>query len=38
MDFAAKIGAKLPDNINLHSLKLRETGTAYAEWYAADNP
>ena len=37
IDFAQKIAAKLPDTIKLHSLKLRETQTAYAEWYASDN-
>ena len=37
IDFAQKISAKLPDNIKLHSLKLRETATAYAEWFASDN-
>jgi 6-pyruvoyltetrahydropterin/6-carboxytetrahydropterin synthase len=37
IDFAAKIKARLPQNIQLHSLKLRETGTAYAEWHAGDN-
>ncbi|MCW5514805.1 6-pyruvoyl trahydropterin synthase family protein [Muriicola sp. Z0-33] len=37
IDFAAKISARLPQNIQLHSLKLRETETAYAEWHAADN-
>ncbi len=37
IDFAAKISAKLPDTIKLHSLKLRETETAYAEWFASDN-
>lgn len=37
VDFAEKVKARLPENIQLHSLKLRETGTAYAEWYAADN-
>lgn len=36
-DFAARIAAKLPNNIELFSLLLRETGTAYAEWHAADN-
>jgi len=36
-DFAVRIAAKLPENIELFSLLLRETGTAYAEWYAADN-
>ncbi|MGM0635304.1 MAG: 6-carboxytetrahydropterin synthase QueD [Bacteroidota bacterium] len=36
-DFAQKIIAKLPEDITLHSLKLRETETAFAEWYASDN-
>lgn len=38
IDFAQKIRARLPENIALHSIRLRETGTAYAEWHAADNP
>lgn len=37
IDFAKKIRARLPDTLQLHSLRLRETGTAYAEWYASDN-
>jgi len=37
IDFAEKIKSKLPKNIALHSLKLRETETAFAEWYATDN-
>ncbi|MGO2294527.1 MAG: 6-pyruvoyl trahydropterin synthase family protein [Psychroflexus halocasei] len=37
IDFADKIKSKLDSNLELHSLKLRETGTAFAEWYAADN-
>ncbi|WP_108867666.1 6-pyruvoyl trahydropterin synthase family protein [Aquimarina aquimarini] len=37
IDFAKKIKAKLPENIKLHSLKLKETETSYAEWYASDN-
>ena len=37
IDFAEKIKARLPQHIQLHSLKLRETGTAFAEWYASDN-
>jgi len=28
---------KLPDGIELFSLKLCETATSYAEWYASDN-
>lgn len=35
--FADKIKSKLPQEIQLHALKLRETGTSYAEWYASDN-
>jgi 6-pyruvoyltetrahydropterin/6-carboxytetrahydropterin synthase len=37
IDFAERIRKKLPSDIKLHSLKLRETGTSYAEWHAADN-
>jgi len=37
IDFAAKIKVRLPKQIQLHSLKLRETETAFAEWYAIDN-
>ncbi len=37
IDFAERIRKKLPSDIRLHSLKLRETGTSYAEWHAADN-
>ena len=36
-DFAEKIQKRLPNHIALHSLKLRETATAYAEWFAVDN-
>lgn len=36
IDFAKRIQSKLPERIKLHSLKLRETGTAFAEWYASD--
>ncbi len=36
-DFANKISEKLPSNINLKYLLLRETVTSYAEWYAEDN-
>ena len=38
IDFAQKIRARLPETLQLHSLRLRETGTAYAEWHASDNP
>ncbi len=37
IDFAEKIKRRLPETIRLHSLKLRETETAFAEWYASDN-
>lgn len=37
IDFANKIKLRLPDNIKLHSLRLQETATSYAEWYASDN-
>lgn len=38
IDFAQKIQSKLPKNIKLHALKLSETATSYAQWYASDNP
>jgi 6-pyruvoyltetrahydropterin/6-carboxytetrahydropterin synthase len=37
IDFATKIKARLSKEIKLHSIKLRETETAFAEWYASDN-
>ncbi|CAM4114116.1 6-pyruvoyl trahydropterin synthase family protein [Zobellia nedashkovskayae] len=37
IDFSKKIKARLPENISLHSLKLQETDTSFAEWYASDN-
>ena len=37
IDFSKKIASRLPENIKLHSLKLQETDTSYAEWYASDN-
>jgi 6-pyruvoyl-tetrahydropterin synthase len=36
VDFAQRIQKRLPEAVQLYALKLRETGTAYAEWYAAD--
>lgn len=36
VDFAEKINNRLPENVKLHSLKLQETGTSNAEWYASD--
>ena len=37
IDFAKKIRSRLPEVIQLHSLKLQETDTSFAEWYASDN-
>ena len=37
IDFASKIKKRLPNNIELFSLKLQETATSFAEWYASDN-
>ena len=37
IDFAEKIKKHLPAHIKLHSLKLQETETSFAEWYASDN-
>ncbi|RRQ50146.1 6-carboxytetrahydropterin synthase [Maribacter algicola] len=37
IDFAKKIKARLPKNIELFSLKLQETETSFAEWHASDN-
>ncbi len=36
-DFSEKIKKRLPQNIKLFSLRLQETDTSYAEWYASDN-
>ncbi len=37
VDFAERIKAKLPGQVSLKYLLLRETVTSYAEWYADDN-
>jgi 6-pyruvoyltetrahydropterin/6-carboxytetrahydropterin synthase len=37
IDFAEKIKKRLPNNIKLHALKLQETATSFAEWFANDN-
>ena len=37
IDFVKKIQDKIPDHLKLHSLKLHETATSFAEWYASDN-
>ena len=36
-DFAGRISRHLPTEIRLHSLKLYETSTSFAEWFASDN-
>jgi 6-pyruvoyltetrahydropterin/6-carboxytetrahydropterin synthase len=36
-NFAAKIAKALPDHVSLYALRLHETATAYAEWFADDN-
>lgn len=37
IDFAEKIKNRLPTYIQLHSLKLQETETSFAEWFMSDN-
>lgn len=36
-DFARRIRPELPAGVTLHALKLHETATSFAEWYAQDN-
>lgn len=36
IDFADKIKKHLPANLELHSLRLQETETSFAEWFASD--
>ena len=36
-DFASRLQRALPVGVELHSLRLHETATSYAEWYAEDN-
>ena len=36
IDFANRIASKLPSHIKLFKVRLNETATAYAEWYASD--
>lgn len=36
IDFGQRIEARLPENLKLHSIRLRETATSYAEWFAED--
>jgi len=37
INFADKIKNRLPKGIELHSLRLLETETSFAEWFASDN-
>ena len=37
IDFAQTISKELPSHIKLHSLKLQETDSSYAQWFASDN-
>ena len=37
IDFAQKIQDRLPNDIQLHSLRLQETESSFAEWFASDN-
>lgn len=36
-DFAERLLEVLPDDVEIFSLRLHETGASYAEWYASDN-
>ncbi len=36
-DFAGRLADQLPSGIKLHSLRLYETATSFAEWFATDN-
>lgn len=37
VDFAQKLLKKIPAGLKLHNIKLYETATSFAEWYASDN-
>ena len=37
IDFAKRIREILPPGVKLHSMRLRETASSYAEWFASDN-
>lgn len=37
IDFAEKIRTRLPQGLELYSLRLQETDSSYAEWYQSDN-
>ena len=36
-DFAERLLESLPDDVELYSLRLHETATSFAEWFAEDN-
>ncbi len=36
-DFVQRIKSRLPENVQLVALKLQETESSFAEWYASDN-
>ena len=36
-DFSRRIIGRLPKGVTLHSLRLHETASSYAEWFAEDN-
>ena len=36
VDFSKRLKKRLPKNIRLHNLKLQETGSSNAEWFADD--
>lgn len=36
-DFAARLRARMPEGVELHALRLHETATSFAEWFAEDN-
>ncbi|MBP8915912.1 MAG: 6-pyruvoyl trahydropterin synthase family protein [Breznakibacter sp.] len=37
VDFADRIKMQLPQHLTLFSIKLHETATSFAEWFASDN-
>jgi 6-pyruvoyltetrahydropterin/6-carboxytetrahydropterin synthase len=37
IDFAKKIKSRLPNAIKLHAVKLQETGSSFAVWFASEN-
>ncbi|MDX2413593.1 MAG: 6-carboxytetrahydropterin synthase [Bacteroidales bacterium] len=37
VDIAKRIMPFLPDKVKLHNIRLFETATSYAEWFASDN-